>query len=95
MNNNRTLKMIILLTLSLPVTHWAGNNTDLHPNSNISKTVRVNVACTRTFFKRYVISFLIVCRLIDFAFVVLKLLMFKFCGITGNSKIEFFQFFRY
>ena len=33
-------------------------------------------------------------RLIDFAPVVLKLRMFKVCGITGISKIEFFNFFR-
>ena len=33
-------------------------------------------------------------RLIDFALVVLKLRMFKVCGITGISKIKFFNFFR-
>ena len=33
-----------------------------------------------------------VCRLMDFAFVVLKLLMFKVCGIIGISKIEFINF---
>ena len=33
-----------------------------------------------------------VCRLIDFALVVLKLLMFKVCVIVGISKIEFFNF---
>ena len=33
-----------------------------------------------------------VCRLIDFALVVLKLLMFKGRGIIGISKIEFFNF---
>ena len=31
-------------------------------------------------------------RLIDFALAVLKLLIFKFCGIIGISKIEFFHF---
>ena len=31
-------------------------------------------------------------RLIGFAFVVLKLLVFKVCGIIGISKIEFFNF---
>ena len=30
-------------------------------------------------------------RLIDFAPEVLELLIFKFCGITGVSKIEFFD----
>ena len=33
-----------------------------------------------------------VCRLIDFALAVLKLLMFKVFGITGISKIEFFSY---
>ena len=33
-----------------------------------------------------------VCRLIDFALVVLKLLMFKVFGIIGVSKIESFNF---
>ena len=33
-----------------------------------------------------------ICRLIDFALVVLQLLMFKVCGIIGISKIEFFNF---
>ena len=33
-----------------------------------------------------------VCRLIDFALVVLKLLMFKVCAIIGVSKIAFFNF---
>ena len=31
-------------------------------------------------------------RLIDFALVVLALLMFEVCGIIGLSKIEFFHF---
>ena len=33
-----------------------------------------------------------VCWLIDFALVVLKLVMFKVCVIIGISKIEFFNF---
>ena len=33
-----------------------------------------------------------VCRLIDFALVFLKLLVFKVCGIIGISEIEFFNF---
>ena len=33
-----------------------------------------------------------VCRLIDFVFVVLNLLVFKLSGITGISKTEFFSF---
>ena len=33
-----------------------------------------------------------VCRLTNFAFVILKLFMFKVDGIIGISKIEFFNF---
>ena len=71
---------------------WAGDNTNLPSNNNISKRIRVNIAITRAFFKEHLISFLIVCKLIDLALVVLKLLIFKFCGIIGISKIEFFNF---
>ena len=46
----------------------------------------------RTFFEEYSIRFLIVCKLINLALVVLKFLMFKVCGIIGISKIEFFNF---
>ena len=46
----------------------------------------------QTFFKEYSTSFLMVCRLIDFALLVLKLLMFKVCVIIGISKMEFFNF---
>ena len=37
------------LTLSLPVTHSAGDNTDLLSNSNISKILKVNIVFTQTF----------------------------------------------
>ena len=33
-----------------------------------------------------------VCRLVDFALVVLDLLIFKVCAIIGISKVEFFNF---
>ena len=64
----------------------------LSTNSNISKTVRVNIAFKKRFFKEYLIWFMTVYRLIDFAFVVLKLLLFKVCGIIGISKNEIFNF---
>ena len=54
--------------------------------------VRVNIAMASTFFKEYSTRFLVVCRLIDFAVVVLKFLMFKVCVIIGISKTEFFRF---
>ena len=59
------------LTLSLLVTCCAGHNTGLPSNSNISKTVRVNIAFTTTFLKEYLISFLMISRLADYAIVVL------------------------
>ena len=37
------------LTLSLPKPHWAGDNTDLSSDSNISKTVRVNIPFANIF----------------------------------------------
>ena len=49
-------------------------------------------ASATTFFKEYSASFLMVCRLRDFALVVPKLLMFKVCVIIGISKIEFLNF---
>ena len=66
--------------------------TDLPSDNNISKTVEVNIAFIQTYFKEYSISFLMVCRLIDFALVVLELLMFKVCGIIGISKIGYSNF---
>ena len=45
-----------------------------------------------TVFKQYSVSFLMVCRLIDFALAVLELLMFKVCGIIGISKMELCNF---
>ena len=56
------LKWYGLLTLSLPGTRCVGPNTDRHSNSDITKTVRVNIVLTRMFFKVYSISFLIICR---------------------------------
>ena len=41
----------LLITLSLPVPHWTGDNTDLPSDSNISRTVRVNIAFTERFLK--------------------------------------------
>ena len=71
---------------------WAGHKTNPPSDSNILKTVRVNIAFAAPFFKEYPTSFLMLCRLIDFALVVLKLLMFKVCVIIGTSKIECFNF---
>ena len=79
------------LTLSHPVPR-SGNNTELPWNNNISKTVKLNIAFTNKSFKEYSISFLMICRLIEFALLVLQLLMLKVCGIIGISKIETFIF---
>ena len=65
---------------------------ELHPNQFLANNVvNKHITFVRTFFKEYSTSFLMVCRLIDFALVVLKLLMFKVCVIIGISKIEFFN----
>ena len=69
----------------VPVPRWVGDNTDLPSNSNISKTIRVNIAFTWTVFKEHLISFVMVCWLIDFVLLVLKLLMFKASEIIGIS----------
>ena len=68
------------------------HKTDLTSNSNISKTVRVNIALTKTIFKEYLVSFTMILRLTYFALAVLRLLMFKVFGNIGISKIEFFNF---
>ena len=46
----------------------------------------------KTFYKEFSINFLTVCKLIEFAPVVLKLLIFEVFGIIGISKIEFLNF---
>ena len=78
--------------LIFPVPRWVGDNTDLPSNKNISKTISANVAFFPSFLKECSISFVLVFRLIDFALVILWLLMLKVCGIIGIWKIEFFNF---
>ena len=85
-------RLFITLTLSLPEPHWVGGNADLPSDSNISKALRINIAFVGTIFKEYLTSFLIICRLIEFALVALKLLIFKVCVIIGISKMELFSF---
>ena len=79
---NNDFELMLYLTLLLPGTGCAGLNNNLPSNSNISKTVRVNIAFKKTFFKDISISFLMISRLIDFALVVPYLLVFKVCGIV-------------
>ena len=72
MNDRRLNKNLFknYLTLSLLVVRcWAGGNTDLYSNSNISKSLRVNVTPMPKFLKEYSISFLMISRLINFALV--------------------------
>ena len=45
-------KAILCLTLSFLVPRWAGGNTDLTSDINISKTVGVNIAFNRIYFHR-------------------------------------------
>ena len=50
----------------------------------------MNKHCLYKSVKEFLISFLMVCKLIDFILVILKQLTFKVCGIIGISKIDFF-----
>ena len=68
------------------------HNINITTNSNISKTVSINVTRSGTFLKEYLISFLMVPSLIEFAILVLQLFMFKDYGNIGISKIEFLNF---
>ena len=63
------------LTFSLPVTCSVGHNTNRFLVNGESKHCLL-----KTLSKEYLASFLMISRLIDFAFVVLQLL-FKVCGI--------------
>ena len=76
----------------LPLRRWAAHNTHLPSDRNIPETLRINTVFAPARFKEYSRSFLMVLRLIDFALVVFKLLMFKPCVITGISKIQVFNF---
>ena len=69
-----------------------GPNADLPSDSGVSRAVRVNIVFTAMLFRKYSMSFLMICSLIDFSLVVLKLLMFKVSGIIRISKIKFFNF---
>ena len=92
-NPNIFLFFTQTLTPLFCVSHWVGNNTNQSSNSNILKTVKGNIIfTTQMLFKQYLISFLMICRLIDFALLVLKLSMSKICRIIGISKIKFFHF---
>ena len=57
------------------------------------KNFESNHCFYRTFYKDHSISFLMISRLMDFALVVLWLLVFKVCGIMGISKVVLFNFF--
>ena len=46
----------------------------------------VNIVFTETFFKEYSESVLMICRLIDFALVVLQLLVSKFVQLLESQK---------
>ena len=54
--------------------------------------VNGKIAFTSMFVKEFLIRFVMTSRFIDFALVILYLLMFKVCGVIGISMIEFFNF---
>ena len=60
-----------LLALSVRVTRYTGDNTNLPSNIDISKTEIINGALTGTLLKKYSVSFLMIPRLIDLAYAVL------------------------
>ena len=86
------------LTFSLPVTRCAVHNTDLPSNSSVSKTVRVNIASRRNFFKEFSLSFLMLSKFKDFALVVgiTAILFFNFSGTERvnllTCSFKFFAF---
>ena len=73
------------LTLSLAVSRWVGDNTVIPSNSNISET-KSKHCLYKNASKEYLISFLKVCRLIDFA---LAILSFKVVELLGSQKLSF------
>ena len=83
-NINKLDNLFLLLKIAFnPFVHCTllgGDNTDLPSDSNISKMLRVSIAFN---------CFLMVCTLLDFGLVVLKIMMFKVLGIIDISKIEF------
>ena len=85
-------KILRMKTPFLPLSQLAGVNTNQPRNRNMLINVKVNIAFTRTFFKRYSMSFLKIFRLIHFALVLLQLLMLQACVIIGIWKMEFFKF---
>ena len=88
----KTVSNIVTVTTINPFALASGANTDLPSNSIISKTIGVNIAFTRKYFKECSINFLMIRRMIDFTLVVFYLLMFKICGMIGFLKIMFFKF---
>ena len=72
-------------TPSFPVPCWAVHYTNLISNSNILKTVRINIVFPRMFFKEYLISFLMISRLIDFT----QLWLSSFL-LSANILVYFF-----
>ena len=63
----------------LHVLRCTGDNTDLHLKLNLNlKNGKSRHCFYQSIFKEHLISFLMVCRLIDFALAVLMLLIFKY-----------------
>ena len=63
-----------------------------HIQRAISPKPQINIAFGKMFFKEYSGSVRVVYRLINFAIVVLNLLIFKGYVVIGISKIQFFNF---
>ena len=83
-----------LLTPKLSGTRFAGPNTfkQQYLKNDKSKQSVYRCLLKAMFFREYSIRPSMICRLIDFAVVILQLLMFEVCENIGILKIGFFIF---
>ena len=77
-----------VLTLLLPVPTGRLMFRSFFEQEYLQNGKRTFIFFTRMFFKEYLISILMVSRVIDFTLVILKF-MFEVCGINGIPKINF------
>ena len=69
-----------------------GHNTDLSPNNNVSKTVRVNGTFTSTFLNEYSISFLMIPKLIELLYNYASLLTDVYGNFGRSQKSQKLSF---
>ena len=91
-NVNNLLRFFCFLLKLKPYAPLGGSQNRPFFGQQCFKNGKSKHCLAKHFLKEYSISFPMVYRLIDFALVVLNLLMFKICIIIAISKIEFFNF---